>query len=437
MQAYFYTLADFIDQQLHATEIYLAEFIGEDSDFVRFNQAKVRQAGNVIQRQLRLNLIAGQRHALGWLMLSGDLTLDQARIKALLTDLRTKLPYLAEDPYLLYATAVQNSESLAENHLPQNALETILTATQGQDFVGLYAVGGIFRGFANTFGQRNWHSHYNFNLDWSFYHDKDKAVKSAYAGTDWQPAIFQDKIQQALTQLDLLKRPPHTISPGRYRVYLSPAALYEILQLLSWGGFSLKAQHTKQSPLLRLFDGQLLHTSITLQENIAQGIAPAFQAEGFIKPAHMYLIKNGHYDTALASPRSAQEYGVVTNGANNEESPVSLELAPGHLAQHEVLTALDTGIYINNLWYLNYSDRAACRITGMTRFATFWVEKGEIVAPLNVMRFDETIYHLLGDKLVDLTAEQDFIMSSDTYEARSVESARLPGALIEDFTLTL
>lgn len=40
------------------------------------------------------------------------------------------------------------------------------------------------------------------------------------------------------------------------------------------------------------------------------------------------------------------------------------------------------------LWYLNFSDRPGGRITGMTRFASFWVEDGRIVAPLNVMRFD-------------------------------------------------
>ena len=69
----------------------------------------------------------------------------------------------------------------------------------------------------------------------------------------------------------------------------------------------------------------------------------------------------------------------------------------------EVLSRLGTGVYIGNLHYLNWSDRAACRTTGMTRFATFWVEDGEIKAPLNVMRFDETAYRMLGDNLVDLT----------------------------------
>jgi len=107
------------------------------------------------------------------------------------------------------------------------------------------------------------------------------------------------------------------------------------------------------------------------------------------------------------------------------------------LHQDHILKALDTGIYINNLWYLNYSDRAACRITGMTRFASFWVENGEIKAPLNVMRFDETLYNMLGKKLLALTAERAFLMETDTYEVRSTGSTRLPGALIDGFTFTL
>ena len=220
---------------------------------------------------------------------------------------------------------------------------------------------------------------------------------------------------------------------------MSPTALSEILGLLCWGGFGLKAQRTKESPLLRMLEepAQHLHPSVTITENTAKGIAPTFQEQGFIKPAQIPLIEQGIYNQALVSPRSAKEYGVETNGANDEEIPSSLDLAAGNFARADVLKTLDKGIYINNLWYLNYSDRAACRITGMTRFATFWVEHGEIVAPLNVMRFDETLYNILGAKLIALTAERDFIIDADTYEVRSTDSARLPGALVDGFTLTL
>jgi predicted Zn-dependent protease len=182
---------------------------------------------------------------------------------------------------------------------------------------------------------------------------------------------------------------------------------------------------------------QQLHPSVTLLENTAAGIAPAFQSKGFLKPEQVTLIENGVYHATLVSPRSSKEYGVATNGANDEETPGSLDLAAGNFPQGEVLKSLDRGLYINNLWYLNYSDRAAGRMTGMTRFATFWVEGGEIVAPLNVMRFDETLYHILGDHLIALTAEREFIMEPDTYDLRSTNSVRLPGALVEDFALTL
>ena len=85
----------------------------------------------------------------------------------------------------------------------------------------------------------------------------------------------------------------------------------------------------------------------------------------------------------------------------------------------------------------NYSDRAAGRMTGMTRFATFWVSKGKIAAPLNVMRFDESIYRIFGENLIGLTAESELLLDPETYFSRSTASVRTPGALIEDFTFTL
>jgi predicted Zn-dependent protease len=128
---------------------------------------------------------------------------------------------------------------------------------------------------------------------------------------------------------------------------------------------------------------------------------------------------------------------VPTNGASEWETPESIDMAPGDIPNAKVLERLGTGIYVGNLWYLNYSDRPACRITGMTRFATLWVENGVIQAPLSVMRFDETLYRVLGENLVGLTAQTEMILDPTTYEQRSTSSWRLPGALIDDFAFTL
>jgi predicted Zn-dependent protease len=73
----------------------------------------------------------------------------------------------------------------------------------------------------------------------------------------------------------------------------------------------------------------------------------------------------------------------------------------------------------------------------MTRFASFWVEDGRIRAPLEVMRFDDSAYRVLGENLEALTRERDLVPDADTYGERSTVSMRTPGALVRDFALTL
>ena len=53
------------------------------------------------------------------------------------------------------------------------------------------------------------------------------------------------------------------------------------------------------------------------------------------------------------------------------------------------------------------------------------------------MRFDDSAYRVLGDNLLGLTEERDLIVDSASYGERSTASARLPGALVNDFALTL
>ncbi len=440
MQTYFNELADQMQTMLEGEEVYTASFDSEDSDFVRFSKSEVRQAGSVVQHDISIDLIEGQKHCAGGLRLSGELEIDRARVQRLVESLREKRAFVPEDPHLLYATEVNSSDSAGENDLPEGgaAIADIQKSGQGRDLVGIYASGGIHSGFANSLGQRNWHSGYSYNFDWSFYHQADKAVKSGYAGFKWEPEAFSRKVEQAAGQLEVLAHDSHTIKPGEYRVYLTPAALYDIAGMLCWGGFGLKSHRTKQTPLLKMVEeGATLSPALSILENTADGVAKNFQEAGFLRPDQVTLIDKGKYSDCLISPRSAKEFGVDTNGAASHECPESLEIGAGALAQDDVLAELGTGVYISNVWYLNWSDRVSCRTTGMTRFATFWVENGEIKAPLNVMRFDETAYRMLGEKLVSLTQEREMILDPGTYFQRSTGSGRMPGALVDDFTFTL
>jgi predicted Zn-dependent protease len=176
-----------------------------------------------------------------------------------------------------------------------------------------------------------------------------------------------------------------------------------------------------------LTEGKTLHPAVSIHEDNTRGLEPRFSGSGFIKPERVDLIEGGSFRDCLVGARSAKEYGVVVDSGGE---------APHSLANDAVLERLDTGLYLNNLWYCNFSDRNDCRITGMTRFACFWVERGWIQAPLNVMRFDDTVYQMLGDALVDLTREREFILDAGSYEERSTGSYLLPGALLDSLRLT-
>jgi predicted Zn-dependent protease len=166
-------------------------------------------------------------------------------------------------------------------------------------------------------------------------------------------------------------------------------------------------------------------------------LSPNFQEAGFTRPDQVVLIENGSCHDFLTSPRSAAEYAVSCNGASLRESPQSVEMPAGSLDLDRIPAEIGTGLYVNNLHYLNYSDRSGCRMTGLTRFATLWVENGRVQGPVAVGRFDETLYRMLGVNLVALTKEREWILDPQTYGRRSTDSARLPGALIDDFRFTL
>lgn len=440
MESYFRDITAVVTSLVRGDEIHLCNFQAEESDFVRFNTGRVRQAGTVSMRSLAVDLISGRRHAEGTLSLSGDLESDRTRVARMIDSLREQREVLPEDPYLAYSSEPRSNERREPNRLPErgHALDDIQRAAHGRDLVGIYAAGGIYRGFANSLGQTNWYENYSYNFDWTFVREADKAVTANHAGFEWDPGAFERKVAAATEQLGLLAEPTRAIRPGRYPVYLAPAALAELFGLLGWGGFGLRAHRTKTTPLLRMIeDGARLDRRVALVENTRDGLAPGFQEEGYLRPDVVSLIADGAYRDCLVCPRSSLEYGAATNGASDSEMPHSLELDAGDIAVKDVLRRMGSGIFISNLWYLNYSDRVACRTTGMTRFATFWVENGALAAPLAVMRFDETLYRMLGENLVGLTAEREWLLDASTYSQRSTATTRLPGALISEFTLTL
>lgn len=435
----FDTLEQWLHTQLAAGEHFSLWYSAEDSQFIRFNHGQVRQASQVKQIDATLRLIHDERHASHTLNLTGDVDTDRQRLAEALAQLRELLKVLPADPYLQLDNQMFASDRLPDGSLPaaDELIEQVGALSAGLDMVGIYAGGPMYRGFASSWGGRGWHVAISASLDFSLFHANGEAVKITYAASEWDADALAAQFAQGREQLAHLGKPRKTLAPGQYRAYLAPAAVEEIISMLQWGGFSASALATRHSPLQALqLKTASLSPQISMSEMASTGLEPLFNSEGSLRQDQV-LIEQGQLVGQMVSSRSAQEYGLAANGADQQEMPASLVMAGGELPSAEVLKALGTGLYIGNLWYLNYSDVGLARMTGMTRFASFWVEDGQIVAPIDTMRFDDSLYAMFGDNLLGLTREQSLRISTSTYSQRGAQTLLLPGVLIDRFTLTL
>ena len=441
MRDYFQSIALELFKHIQKDEFLIINFDAEESNFVRLNKAKIRQPGHVKQISMSLSLSnRDKRNLKSYIRLNGSFDRDLATLIKTLNYLRRELPDLPKDPYLLFSKSVQSTEITDDKKYidDEENLDYILTNISGLDLVGIYSSGYIYTGLANSLGQFNWHSDYSFSFDYSIYNQNNNAIKLNYSSKKWKNEEFETSLNQGIKKLKILSQSPRTIQKGEYTVYLEPSALSEIIDMMSWGGFSYKANKIGTSPLHLLSKGEKsLHTSVSIDENIKDGISANFSADGFIKPDKISMIKDGEFAESLTSPRSSLEYSVAHNASSTSEYPYSIDMRAGSIDDDTILSTINNGIYISNLWYLNFSDRNNGRMTGLTRFGCFLVEDGELTAPISTMRFDDSVFSILGENLIGLSSRRELLIDSGTYEERSTSSARLPGAIVNKFKMTL
>ncbi len=431
---------DLLFSQLQKEEGLNLNMSGETTEFVRFNQNKIRQATKVEQADLFMELSFNKKKVSFQTELSRNPEQNEKRLLENLISLREEMHSLPDDPFFTSLSNEGTSESILAGDIPtcEDFVASVCQYAEGSDLAGYLTNGETFRASANSLGQNHWFQSMSFFLDYSLYSAKERAVKGSYAGPHFNKEELGALIEESKQALKVMDREQVVLKPGKYRCYLAPAALHEIAGLLGWHALSAGAYKRGECPLGDLYEGKKSFSPlVSLRENFQLGISPRFNDWGEVSPETLPLVTNGKMDDLLISRETASEYNLQSNQANRSESPRSLEMLPGELEQSEILKEIGTGLYLSNLHYLNWSDKPKGRLTGMTRFGCLWVENGEIVGPIKDLRFDETLYHIFGQGLKAVTKEAQTIMETGTYHQRSLGGAKLPGLLLEDFTFTL
>ncbi len=440
MENLFYTVSEHIFGLLKEGEKLTLSFGGEDSQFIRFNGARVRQTGFVNDAGLGIELIFNNRKCNGGITFTGLPDTDIDNTTAELQRMRDEIIQLPEDPYIVMPGNTGSSRADHSGDLLSSteAVEKLISPFIGVDMAGIWASGRIFRGNANSEGQKHWFATDTFSLDYSLITLTEKMVKGTLAGTHWNQADYEGFIADSIKKLDLMSLPPKKIEPGEYRTFIASAGVADILGMFSWGGVSEAAIQQGESALCKMRNESLtLSPHFSIAEDFRTGIVPRFNGMGETAPEYLPLISRGRLVNTLISSRSAREYNKESNFASGNEGLRSPVMTGGNLNEEDVLKTLDTGVYLSNLHYLNWSDQIGGRITGMTRYACFWVERGKIVAPIENMRFDDSLYRFFGANLEAVTGQVLMNPEVGTYDGRALGGVHCPGILLSAFSLTL
>ena len=440
MEKTFNRLCESLFSKLMPGENLVLSLNGENSQFVRFNNASVRQTGMVDDADLGLKFIFNGRTCNGGFTISGDQDVDQKRGLDEIERMRMESKEIPEDPFLVMPVDTGSSHEIknANGLAFEDSVDAILPAMKGTDFVGILANGKIYRGSANNLGQKHWFETESFCLDYSLVTPEHQMVKGCYAGSDWNQSEYEDYVSQSRTKLALMEKKPMKIDTGEYRTWFEAAAVADFLGMFSWNGISEASLRQGCSGFGRMRNEDVrLSNKFSIIEDFSPGFCPKFNSNGEVSPNSIPLIENGTLKNTLVSSRSAKEYGVESNFAEGGEYLRSPRMEPGKLNQENVTKEIDRGLYLSNIHYLNWSDNAGGRITGLTRYACFWVENGEIVAPIETMRFDDSFYRFFGEKLLDVEDKVTVVPEVSTYGQRSLGATTCPGILVDSFALTL
>jgi predicted Zn-dependent protease len=245
-----------------------------------------------------------------------------------------------------------------------------------------------------------------------------------------------DKDELAEEVIDKAQRNQNAqpVEPGVYEVVLEEYAVAEMLEFMSFMGFSALAAQEERS-FMRLGE-RITGESVTIWDDglDPSGLPAPFDFEGVPKQ-RVSLITKGVasglvYDmqTAEHAKRESTGHGLP---APNTEGPfaVNLFMQPGTTPKSELASEIKRGIWITRFWYVRVVHPKASIITGMTREGTFLIENGKIVRPVKDLRFTQSILDALNGTVA-------LSRSTKLQIGEFIGASRVPAIRLKAFTFT-
>ena len=418
---------------------------GENSQYFRFNDSKLRQSGIIEDYAVTISLFSGKKSLQSATTVSSDIESSVINLKNEIQALRDPLSLIPENEFTSFPDNFKSIEMIKSGQLPDRneILETLMDVITKDYLTGVWTSGKIFRACSTSEGTNHWFEKDSFIFDFSLIDEKENMVKVLFPGNDWDKDRFTAAFQEASSKLKLMNKPKIELKPGKYRVWFEPNAVADFVDMFNWNGVSESAFRNGSSCLLKMRSSdQKLSNLFSLKESFSSQATASFNSRGEVSN-DVSIIHKGEIMNTLVNSKTALEYNMVSNFAEESNSWGMGEymrsplMESGDIENDECLEKLGTGIFISNIHYLNWSDTLGGRITGLTRYACYWVENGKMVAPIKTMRFDDSFYNFFGSNLEGVGKEISARPVIETYDGRNPGETTCPGILVNDFELTL
>jgi PmbA protein len=224
------------------------------------------------------------------------------------------------------------------------------------------------------------------------------------------------------------------VEPGVYEVVLEEYAVAEMLEFMSYTGFSALAAQEERS-FMRLGE-RITGDAVTIWDDglDRSGLPAPFDFEGVPKQ-RVELIKNGVATGLVYDMQTASKDGRASTGhglpAPNTEGPfaVNLFMQPGTVAKSDLASDIKRGIWVTRFWYVRIVHPLLSVITGMTRDGTFLIENGKITRPVKDLRFTQS---MLGA----LEGTEAVSKSTKLQIGEFIGASRVPALRLKAFTFT-
>jgi predicted Zn-dependent protease len=233
----------------------------------------------------------------------------------------------------------------------------------------------------------------------------------------------------------LKSQKPRAIEPGNYTVILEPRPAARLLSLLLQA-FDARAAEEGRSFMSGAERGQtrlgekLFGDNVTLRSEIGHPLLRQSPVgpDG-LAARNTTWIEKGVVKNLFYTRFWAQKQGKT---ASPTSPGMSLVMEGGTTPLEQMIKETKRGLLVTFLWYIRPVDQMKLLNTGMTRDGLFLIENGEITAPLQNFRWNETPAVAFNN--ITALGPSVPIHTGEAYD--NPGNALVPPMRIDDFTMT-